>query len=45
MREKLGSALSSALDASKLRLAGSPRLEAKSEQDAGQLAFCATFEV
>jgi len=45
MREKLGSALSSALDASKLRLAGAPRLEAKSAGDAGQIAFSATFEV
>jgi len=45
MREKLGSALSSALDASKLRLAGAPRLEPKSAEDAGQIAFSATFEV
>jgi trigger factor len=45
MREKLGSALSSALDAGKLRLAGAPRLEAKSVEDAGQIAFSATFEV
>ena len=45
MREKLGSALSTALDASKLRLAGAPRLEPQSAQDAGQIAFSATFEV
>src|SRR5690242_15200957 len=45
MREKLGSALSSALDASKLRLAGAPRLEAKSTETADQIAFSATFEV
>src|SRR5467141_1101414 len=45
MREKLGSALSTALDASKLRLAGAPRLEPKSAEDAGQIAFSATFEV
>jgi trigger factor len=45
MREKLGSALTSALDASKLRLAGSPRLEPKSVEDASQIAFSATFEV
>jgi trigger factor len=45
MREKLGSALSSALDASKLRLAGAPRLEPKPAGDSGQIAFCATFEV
>ena len=43
MREKLGSALSSALDASKLRLAGAPRLEPKSAGDADQIAFRATF--
>src|SRR6267143_1395165 len=45
MREKLGSALSTALDASKLRLAGAPRLEPQSAQAAGQIAFSATFEV
>jgi trigger factor len=45
MREKLGSALSSALDASKLRLAGAPRLEPKPDADTGQIAFYATFEV
>jgi trigger factor len=45
MREKLGSALSSALDASKLRLAGAPRLEPKSAESADQIAFSATFEV
>jgi trigger factor len=45
MREKLGNALSSALDASKLRLAGAPRLEPRSADDAGQIAFSATFEV
>jgi trigger factor len=45
MREKLGSALSSALDASKLRLAGAPRLEPKSTETADQIAFSATFEV
>jgi trigger factor len=45
MREKLGTALSSALDASKLRLAGAPRLEPKSAEDADQIAFRATFEV
>ena len=45
MREKVGSALSSALDASKLRLAGAPRLEPKSADDSDQIAFYATFEV
>jgi trigger factor len=45
MREKLGSALSSALDASKLRIAGAPRLEPQSAEDAGQIAFRATFEI
>jgi len=45
MREKLGSALSSALDASKLRLAGAPRLEPKVTEAADQIAFSATFEV
>jgi len=45
MREKIGSALSSALDASKLRLAGAPRLEPKSADDSDQIAFSATFEV
>jgi trigger factor len=45
MREKLGSALSSALDASKLRLAGAPRLEPKPVEDSGQIAFSVTFEV
>jgi trigger factor len=45
MREKLGHALTSALDAGKLRLAGAPKLEPRSGQDAGQIAFCATFEV
>ena len=45
MREKLGSALSSALDASKLRLAGAPRLEPKSGDDGDQIAFSATFEI
>lgn len=45
MREKVGSALSSALDASKLRVAGAPRLEPKSADDSDQIAFYATFEV
>ena len=45
MREKLGNALTSALDAGKLRIAGTPRLEPKTGQDADQIAFCATFEV
>ena len=45
MREKLGTALSSALDASKLRLAGAPRLEPKSTETADQIAFSATFEI
>jgi len=45
MREKLGSALSSALDARKLRIAGSPRLEAKPADDSNQISFRATFEV
>src|SRR5260221_11237954 len=42
MREKVGSALSSALDASKLRLAGAPRLEPKSAYDSDQIAFSST---
>ena len=45
MREKLGNALSSALDASKLRIAGAPRLEPKPADDDGQMLFRATFEV
>ena len=45
MREKVGNALSSALGASKLRLAGAPRLEPKSADDSNQIAFYATFEV
>ena len=45
MREKLGDALTSALDAGKVRIAGVPRLEAKTGADDGQIAFCATFEV
>lgn len=45
MREKLGSALTSALDARKLRIAGSPRLEAKPADDSKQISFRATFEV
>ena len=45
MREKLGSALSSALDASKLRVAGAPRLEPLPVADTGQIGFSATFEV
>ena len=45
VREKLGSALSSALDVNKLRLAGAPRLEPKPASEGGQIAFCATFEV
>ncbi len=45
MREKLGQALSSALDAGKLRLAGAPRLEPKPASGAGDISFCATFEV
>jgi len=45
MREKVGSALSSALDASKLRLAGAPRLEPAPGAESGQIAFRATFEV
>jgi trigger factor len=45
VREKLGDALSSALDASKLRLAGAPRLEPKAVGESGDIAFSATFEV
>lgn len=45
MREKLGSALTSALDARKLRIAGSPRLEAKPADGSKQISFRATFEV
>jgi len=45
MREKLGSALSSALDSRKLRLAGTPRLEPKPADTSGDFSFCATFEV
>jgi trigger factor len=45
VREKLGNALSSALDANKLRLAGAPRLEAKADGGSEQIAFSATFEV
>jgi len=45
VREKLGSALSSALDVNKLRLAGAPRLEPKAASGSGDIAFCATFEV
>jgi trigger factor len=45
MREKLGSALTSALDARKLRIAGAPRLEAKPADDSNQISFRATFEV
>jgi len=45
MREKLGSELSSALDASKLRVAGAPRLEPLPVADTDQIGFSATFEV
>jgi trigger factor len=45
MREKLGHALSSALDSRKLRMAGAPRLEPKPGDDSGDVSFCATFEV
>src|ERR1700758_736833 len=45
MREKLGRALSSALDASKLRRAGPPLLEPKPVEGADEIAFSATFEV
>jgi len=45
VREKLSNALTSALDVSKLRLAGAPRLESKPPSEGGDIAFCATFEV
>jgi trigger factor len=45
MREKLGHALSSALDSSKLRMAGLPRVEPRPGDDSGDFSFCATFEV
>jgi len=46
MREKLGNALSTALDSRKLRLASAPRLEPKSDDPrGGELEFSATFEV
>jgi len=45
MREKLGDALTSALDAGKVRIAGVPRLEARPGSEDGQIAFSATFEV
>src|SRR5467141_2693213 len=45
VREKLGSALSTALDASKLRRLQLQPGSARQAQDAGQIAFSATFEV
>jgi trigger factor len=46
LNDKVGAAFDAAVTANQLRVAGAPRLEAKSQgEDAGNLAFDATFEV
>lgn len=46
LNDKVGAAFDAAVTANQLRVAGTPRLEAKSQsEDAGNLAFDATFEV
>ena len=45
MNDKVGEAFSSAVTASKLRVAGAPRLEPRTVEGSEDLAFSATFEV
>jgi len=45
MNDKVGEAFSSAVTASKLRVAGAPRLEPRAVEGSQDLAFSATFEV
>ncbi|MCU0929131.1 MAG: trigger factor [Burkholderiaceae bacterium] len=45
MNDKVGQAFASAAGEAKLRVAGAPRITAKSDAPEGQLAFDATFEV
>ncbi|NWG74113.1 MAG: trigger factor [Rubrivivax sp.] len=45
MNDKVGQAFADAAREAKLRVAGAPRITAKSEAPEGQLAFDATFEV
>jgi trigger factor len=45
LNDKVGEAFSSAVTASKLRVAGTPRLEPRTVEGSNDLAFSATFEV
>ena len=45
MNDKVGQAFANAASEAKLRVAGAPRITAKSDAPEGQLAFDATFEV
>jgi trigger factor len=45
LNDKVGEAFNSAINASKLRVAGTPRLESRDAQDSPDLAFSAVFEV
>lgn len=45
LSDKLGQAFNDAVTASKVRVAGQPRVEPKAEQQGPELAFSATFEV
>jgi trigger factor len=45
MNDKVGRAFAEAANEARLRVAGAPRIAARSEAPAGQLAFDATFEV
>jgi trigger factor len=45
LNDKVGEAFSSAVTASKLRVAGTPRLEPRTVEGSSDLAFSATFEI
>jgi trigger factor len=45
LNDKVGEAFNSAINAGKLRVAGTPRLESRDAQDSPDLAFSAVFEV
>ena len=45
LNDKIGEAFNSAVSASKLRVAGSPKLEPRTVEGSNDLAFSATFEV
>ena len=45
MNDKVGEAFNSAVNASKLRVAGAPRLEPRKVEGSTDLAFSATFEI